>query len=165
MSKIKINDKPGKFLKGISASLKKKGNGSFKLKTSKKEKKVLKAGCPHHYLGKKGKPKAALERCGDIMRCRICGAEINLKFYNDEKINEAVEAITAINNQAKYIAVASGYGSGAADYLGEMGVALSRYPKTYRKLRDSVKKRNKIKNNNKNKNKSGSSQYGSWSTR
>lgn len=163
-NKIKFNEKPGKFLKGVTSAIKKKGNGSLKLKCGKKEKKILKAGCPHHYLGKKGKPKAALERCGDVTRCKICGERIHIKFYTDEDVKNAIQEVKDINNQAKYIAVASGYGSSASDYFGELGVNLQKYPKTYRKLRDSIKKRSKIKKNkNQNKNRSGSSQFGSWS--
>lgn len=164
--KIKFNEKPGKFLKGVSSALKRKGNGSFKLKCDKKEKKILKAGCPHHYLGKKGKPKAALERCGDITRCKICGARFTVKFYTDEAIKNAINEVIDINNQAKYIAVGAGFGKEASDYLGEFGVSLQKYPKTYKKLKYSLQKKNKIKKNkNHNKNRSGSSQYGSWSVK
>lgn len=164
--KTNKNNKVGKYLKEISSVIKKNDDGVIKLKTkNKKEKKILKAGCPHHYISKKGKPKMALKRYGDIAKCKICGAEFKTKFYSDEQINDIVGNFKEVNNQAKFISVSMGFGGEATDYFGDVGVTLSKYSKTYAKMRNaSMKSKNIEKKKNKDKD-NGFHKYGSWNTK
>lgn len=152
-----------KPVKLVTEALNKKGKLKGK---NKKDKKMLQLICPHHKYTRKGKLHPTIFNNNDgSCICTLCGQTFPAKFYSNKDLGEAVGNIRSINEQAKYMAVATGAGNNTVDYFSNFAVSLGQYKKVYKKVRNVAEKRGNIRNKGKNKNNhssAGSSQYGSW---
>lgn len=132
---------------------------------NKKETKLLRGACVHHYYNKKGNLKPLFFKQDDYMICNMCKAKVPLKFFSNEKIDKTVENMTLLNNHNKYTATAIGAGDKTVEYFSKMGADLTLYAKMSKKVRNIGKKAGTVKKKKKNKKRSGSQIYGSWETR
>ena len=161
MSKNKFEvTKPVKL---VTEALNKKGALKGK---SKKETKVLKALCPHHKYSKKGKLKPTIFNNGDgTCVCTMCGKKFPASLYNNENLGQIVGDMKTLNEQSKYMAVATGAGPATIDYYSQFGVMIGNYKKSYKKLRNVIAKQDSIKQKKKKRAGTTSAQYGSWGRR
>lgn len=154
-----------KLVTKITAMLNKKGKIKGK---DKKETKTAKASCPHWKLNKKGKQVPNIDVIGDYAICRGCGAKIPLQFYDNDHVKEIIGNMTELNNQAKFLSVATNSGEEMLGMFSKAGVLLALYKKQYKKIRKIAEKQSNItgKKGKKNKNKNGggtsSDAFGSW---
>lgn len=145
----------------ITKSLTKKG----KLKGSnKKETKLLNAICPHHKMNKKGKIVPTIFNNGDYCVCQLCGEKFPAIFYTNDNIGEIVGNMEELNNQNKFMAVATNAGDGINDFFTNFAVQLMTYKKNSKKLRNIAEKQGSVKEKKKRRN-NGSNMYGSWGNR
>lgn len=147
----------------ISASLNK--HGRIKGKT-KKETKNLKASCLHHIITKKGKKRPKVANNGNgVCECYLCDKKFRTKLYDDSELKENLAAFSGMVEQAKFMAEAADLGEDTKKYLVETALDVSKFSKTYRKIRHVVEKtsnlKKKKKKNNGN-NGGGSQNYGGW---
>lgn len=155
-----------KLVVKISSMLSKKGEikGS-----NKKETKAAKDGCPHWKINKKGKVVPNIDVVGDYAICRGCGAKIPFQFYDNDKLKETLGGMKELNNQAKFLSIATNSGEEMSALFSKTGVLLGIYKKNYKKLRKIAEKQSNItggKKGKKNKNKgnggTSSDAFGSW---
>lgn len=154
----------------VTKSTNKKG----KLKgRNKKETKALKGICPHCRINKKGKRVLTLARYSeDEFTCTMCGGVWPIHILRGKEIDDAVDDMIKVNNQAKLNAVQLGVEEKTVDYLTTMGANLAVYKKIVKRLskiaskqEDSFSYKNKKKGKNGGNNSALSSSYGSWSTK
>lgn len=131
---------------------------------NKKDKRMKKAKCVHHKYTHKMKLKPTIFNSGDgYCVCTICGKRFPTALFDDDSVKKSVKGIQEINEQAKYMSVATGAGKEAVEYFSKTGVVLQSFGKNYKKVRLLAQKQNSIKGKKKKKRGgSGSSQYGSW---
>ena len=70
-----------------------------------------------------------------------------------------------MNNQAKFMAVATNSGEHMISYFANMGTMLEFYGKNAKKLRNVAEKQGSVKNKKKKNRNAGSNMYGSWGQR
>lgn len=151
-----------KALQLVSKSVNKKGKLVGK---NKKETKMLKAVCPHHRINKHGKVKPTFMNNGEgTCVCTMCRATFPAKFFKDEKLDGIIGDMKTVNEQAKFMAVATGAGNQTIDFFTQFGVMLANYKKAYTKERNVAEKQSNVKNKKKKKSYE-SNQYGSWTTK
>lgn len=154
---IKLGD--GSIIAIITENLSKKGEIKGH---SKKHTKVLKGGCVHHVINRKGKVKPRIWNDGKgNCTCTICKFSFKTKPANDKDLDSTVDGFQKLNNQAKFVAAASGADSETLSYLSKIGADLMFYKKTYRKLISIVQKRDNL-SKKKQKSNTGSQNFGSW---
>lgn len=147
----------------VTRAINKKGRLKGK---NKKETKMLKASCPHHRYNKKGKLKPTIFNNNDgTCICTMCGGKFPAKFYDNDQLGQIVGDMRTLNEQSKYMAVATGSGDSTVEYFSQTGAILSKYKKAYKKVRSFADKQSNIKNKKKKKVATGSSQYGGWGSR
>lgn len=134
---------------------------------SKKETKNLKAMCPHHKVTKKGKIKPTVINDGrGTCICEMCGHRFPTKLYSSEDTHAAVDAVTTILDQARFMAEAADLGKDTKMYLARTSVDIAHLPKTYGKIRHVTEKNDAIKKHKKknrgNEVRGGSESYGAW---
>ena len=130
---------------------------------NKKDTKRLRATCLHHKVNKHNKPKATIfSNDGEFCNCLMCKASFPAKFYSNQEISERLDDMIEMNEQCKYIAVATGAGDDIVNYYVQLNVLLSSYKKNTKKLRDIAEKQDRVGKKKKH-NRGGSSAYGSWS--
>ena len=150
--------KAAKNVVKVTKSTNKKGNLKGK---NKKETKMLKAICPHHRINKKGKVVPTIFNNGDYCICTLCGAKFRANFYSKEEVKEAVGAMKEMNNQAKFMSVATNAGENMCDYFGSFGAMIGTFSKNMKKITKVAQKQGAVKEKKK-KHDQGSSMYGSW---
>lgn len=164
--KVEVQEMKGSPIKRITESLNKHGEikGS-----SKKETKILRGLCVHHKYNKKGKIVAEIVNDGEgTCTCLMCRHEFTTKLPTMKELDEIVDEMIKLNDQAKFMAVSVDAGDETIKYLAAMGVQLMNYKKTYSKLKSIAERQETIKNGKKKKSKgkdnfgSGSGNYGSW---
>nr|DAN38496.1 MAG TPA: DnaK suppressor protein [Caudoviricetes sp.] len=155
-----------KLVTKITAMLNKKGKIKGK---DKKETKTAKASCPHWRINKKGKQVPNIDVVGDYAICRGCGSKIPLQFYDNDHLKEVINNMKELNDQAKFLSVATNSGEEMLGLFSKTGVLLGLYKKRYKKIRKIAEKQSNImggkKNKKKNKGNGGgtsSDAYGSW---
>lgn len=157
--RINVNGSP---IARVSESLNKHG----KIKgANKKETKRLKSVCVHHKIGKKGKIKSTIENHNGEIYCTMCGKRFPSTLYSAEEVDRIVSDIEELNNQAKFMAVATGSGDDTVKYFASVGAYMEPYKKTYNKVKDIAQRKDAVKNKkkkHKNDRYDGSSSYGSW---
>ena len=115
-----------KSLEMVSKAVNKKGKLKGK---NKKETRGLKAICPHNRYNKKGKMRPTIVNNNDgTCTCALCGATFSTKIYKGDMLKDAIQPFKALNDQAKYMAAASGAGAKAIDYFAQTGAMLANYP-------------------------------------
>lgn len=148
-----------KSVEQISKSVSKKGRLKGK---NKKETKALIGMCPHHKYNKHGKIKPTIfSNDNEYCICSMCGKKFPASFYKNEELGEIVGAMSQLNNQNKYTAVATNAGTEMNDYFAQMGVMLMHYKKNSKKVRNVAEKQGRVKEKKK-RTSNGSSMYGSW---
>lgn len=153
--------KKAKSVIKVTKSLNKKG----KLKGSnKKETKMLKGICPHHKITKKGKVVPTIFNNGDYCICSICGGKFPASFYTNDEMDTIVGGMKEMNNQAKFMSIATNAGDQMSDYFATMGSMLVSFKKNAKKLRTVAEKQGSVREKKKKRNQ-GSSMYGSWGHR
>lgn len=153
--------KRAKSVVKVTKCLNKKG----KLKGSnKKETKLLKGVCPHHKINKKGKVVPQIFNNGDYCICTMCQYKFPASFYTNDEIKDTVSDMKEMNNQAKFMSVATNSGDNMIDYFGQFGAMLESYTKNAKKLRNVAEKQGTVKSKKKKRN-NGSNMYGSWGQR
>ena len=153
--------KRNKSVVKITKALTKKG----KLKgNNKKETKMLKHICPHHKINKKGKVVPTIFNNGDYCVCTMCKHKFPASFYTNDEYDEAIGTMTEMNDQAKFMSVATNAGDNMVDYFANMGAMLGTFKKNAKKLRNVAEKQGSVKQKKKKHNQ-GSSMYGSWGQR
>lgn len=154
---FKLGD--GSIIAIVTENLSKKGEIKGH---SKKHTKVLKGGCVHHVINRKGKVKARIWNDGKSnCTCTMCKFSFSTKPMNDKDLHDTVGGFQRLNNQAKFVAAAIGADSDTLSYLSKIGADLMFYQKTYRKLMSIVQKRDSI-SKKKQKSRTGSQNFGSW---
>lgn len=155
-----------KLVVKISSMLNKKGEIKGK---DKKETKTAKHGCPHWKINKKGKVVPNIDVVGDYAICRGCGSKIPLQFYDNDKLKGTLNEMKELNNQAKFLSIATNSGEEMSALFSKTGVLLGIYKKNYKKLRKIAEKQSNIggKKGKKGKNKgngggTSSDAFGSW---
>lgn len=161
-----IEEFDGDVIKFITAVTNKKGKVT---KLTKKERKQLKAICPHNrYLNERKKIPEHFIRVDDkkMCRCKICGAVFSGKFATKQKVQERTDAFMRDVTQAQFMNCAVGGGHQTTAYLSSLGEGASRFPGIYADLSGAAskkssaeKKRGRYEND---KNDSGA--LGSWET-
>lgn len=153
-----------KLLVKITSMLNKHGEIKGK---DKKETKALKGSCPHWKINKKGKKVTNIKIIGDYGICKACGAKIPLHLYSNDEVKKTVNGFRDLNNQAKFLSIATNSGDEMVGLFSKQGVLLNLYKKNYKKIRkiaekqDSLKK-GKKKNKNKGNGGASSDAFGSW---
>jgi hypothetical protein len=147
----------------VTRSINKRGELKGK---DKKETKYLKAICPHHKYNKKGKLKPTIFNNNDgTCICTMCGQKFPTKLYDNDQLGQIVGDMKTLNEQAKYMAVATGSGGNGVDFFAQVGAVLAKYKKSYKKLRTIASKQSHVKEKKRKKNSMGSNQYGTWGSR
>lgn len=134
---------------------------------NKKEKKNLKAMCPHHKITKKGKIKPTVSNDGNgTCKCEMCGHEFTTHLFTKDETKENTGKFVEMLDQARYMAQAADLGKDTNMYLAKLSVDVSHFNKVYGKIKhvversDNMKKKKKGHRNNNNG--GGSSNYGGW---
>jgi hypothetical protein len=158
MSKKVKSHKKNDVIKKITACRTKKG----KIKGgSKKETRMLKGMCGHHYYNRKGKKIPTFITNGDYCYCTMCKGRFKSDYYKNEEIIDIIDNTIELNNQMKFIAIAVGAGDKAIKFTAEHGSLLIDAKKLYIKLTNVARKQGTVKEKKK-KHAYGSSMYGSW---
>lgn len=149
-----------KYVSLMTKNLTKKGVLKGK---NKKETKILRGSCVHHFYSKKHKLKAAPWRNSGTGKCScpMCNHEFRAKFYRDDELPGIINPYVEFVDQAKYIAVAANLGEKTIAYWADLGGKVALSKKMYKKSRNVAQKQSKMKKK-KNKNFSGQQRYGSW---
>ena len=132
---------------------------------NKKETKALKNACMHHKITRKGKLKPAYFIQDNDCVCTMCGHRFPASFFSNDEVDSRLDDMIEMNDQLKYLTIAVDGGNEAAEYASSLGVNLGRFKKQYKKARNIAKKQNDVKRKKHKKRYTGSSQYGSWSSR
>lgn len=152
-----------KEVKTVSENLTKKGVLKGK---NKKETKALRGMCPHHRLNKKGKIRPTIYSAdGKTFICTSCGETFPAKFFTNEEIKEIMKNMKSLNNQNKFMAVATNSGDKMVSYFCQIGVMLQSYAKHAKKIRNVAEKSGDIRKKKHKRNETGSSALGTWGTR
>lgn len=131
---------------------------------NKKETKLLKGICPHHRVNKKGKQVPTIYNNGDYCICTMCGEKFPADFYQKDEYKNILRDVREMNNQAKFMAVATNSGEKTVSYFCQFGGMLSSYSKMFKRVTHVAAKQGSVKSKKKKHN-NGSNQYGSWGQR
>lgn len=139
-----------------------KKHGHYKILGSKAEKKIVKAACQHHIVDKHGKLRPAVEYTDSnkYVRCMICGAVFQTKFFEDNYVQKTSENMNQIVAQAKMFACAIGADRDTSTYLTSLNIQTSQISKVYGSLRAIAEKVDRSKKKKKNKKKK--HEMGGW---
>lgn len=131
---------------------------------SKKQRKMLKAACPHHKITKKGKIKPTIYNDGNnTCTCEMCGAKFTTHLHTKEETKKIVGNMKEMLDQARFMNQAADLGKETATYLAKLSVDVSHFSKTYGKIKKAVERSENVKNKKKkNRGNGGGSSYGAW---
>lgn len=142
-------------------SLNKKGKIKGK---NKKEERVKRGACVHHKYNKKNKVKPDCDNEKGKCHCRMCDARFRHKPYSDDEVVKNLNPVKEMNNQLKFVAVATNAGPEAIRYASQLGAMLECFRKNYKAVISIAIKQDRVKKKGKkNKSNSGSAALGSWS--
>lgn len=132
--------------------------------SSKKETKTLEGMCASHKINKKGKVvpqiKAANGYCYSTM---VRGVKFPANFYSKDDLKEEIKKMEMLNEQAKFMAVATNAGEDMVDYFASIGIMLKFYKKNYKRIKKVAEKQGAIKNKKKKGYGRTTDSYGTWS--
>ena len=154
-----------RFCKAIQVTnraLTKKGKLKGK---NKKETKMLRSGCMHHVITKRGKlkPKYFIE--DDMCICKMCHKSFPAKLYKGDDVDDIFDNMEELVNQHKFLTVSVNAGNQACDEASSFAIKLPQIKKAYKRVSKLARKQTEIKKKRRKKKYNGSSQYGSWSSR
>ena len=144
----------------VSKAVTKKG----KIKgRNKKETKILKLTCCHHFYDRKeGETVTPIFSNSDGTRvCEMCGKTFSSHFYSNSELKNTIEPTKELLNQLKFMAVAIGADNATVDTIVKTYVGISSVSKLYKRCRKVAASTSKVKKNKKGKKKR-TNQYGSW---
>lgn len=164
MSKRKYDNKitsKGSVVRIIKDNTTKKGKIRGK---NKQETRIMKGACPHHTINKKGKivPTLVSDRDSNKYKvCRLCGARVEARTYDKEEVSKKLQGAIDVDNNMKFLAVATNAGEPMVRFSSELGSMLKVAKKYYRKVAKIAEKAEKIKSK-KNKGRRSNDSLGSW---
>ena len=131
---------------------------------SKKEKKILKGACTHHFLSKNDRVKPAYYNDGrGYCTCNICGHTWPAKMKPKDKVESAIGPVRELNDQLKTLAQAMNADKKTIGYVSEFGSMIELFPPFYERIKTVAEKNDRVKKKKKNKGSSdGGVSFGAW---
>ena len=145
----KVEKETRRLMEGISAMIKKKGDG-YKFKTKNKKKiKVIKKTCVHWKIDKNGHEVPAVEQSKTrpgYWKCKICNAEFPIIPVKEEQYDQACDIILEYVNQMQFWSVKLGGDADDTKMFLQLKKTIPRFKKVAHNIRKNVDRREKLEN-------------------